>query len=156
MSLFCNLSWTMFRLFFPGPTTYFMLFAGPLVAQTTSQLSDEVLTMLNASLCWDALYYGSWSGGEGGGQSRLRLTKDGGGSLLKDVTDRLLMWMNSAFILSPDIWTWNSAKLQQASTRPVASTAWRVYIIHIKQRMLHLLQFFVLFSKELITYDIRR
>ena len=124
----------MFRLFFPGPTTYFMLFAGPLVAQTTLQLSDEVLTMLNVPLCWDALYYGSWSGGEGGGPSRLRLTKDGGGGLPKDVTDR----MNSAFILSPDIWAWNSSEAS-TSTDLVASTATVSYhhCLHLHQHYHH-------------------
>ena len=54
----------------------------------TPQLSDEVLTMLKVPVRLDALYCGSWSGGEGGGLSRLRLPKDGGGGLPKDVTDR--------------------------------------------------------------------
>ena len=36
----------------------------------------------------EVVYLGSCSGGEGGGPSKLRLPKDGGGGLPKDVTDR--------------------------------------------------------------------
>ena len=69
----------------------------------TPQLSDDVLTMLRIPVRLEVVYLGRCSGGEGGGPSKLRLPNDGGGGLPKDVTDRILMWMNSAFILSPDI-----------------------------------------------------
>ena len=44
--------------------------------------------MLRIPVRLEVVYLGSCSGGEGGGPSKLRLPKDGGGGLLKDVTDR--------------------------------------------------------------------
>ena len=54
----------------------------------TPQLSDDVLTMLRIPVRLEVVYLGSCSGGEGGGPSKLRLPKDGGGGLPKDVTVR--------------------------------------------------------------------
>ena len=49
--------------------------------------------MLKVPLCWEAILLDVGVTGEGGRPSRLRLPKDGGGGLPRDVTERTQMMM---------------------------------------------------------------